>query len=120
MTCLYPITAWRAKRLNENGKRPVVFRRQDGWEETEMQVPCGKCIGCKADHALAWSIRCYQESTLHDQNSFITLTYNDENLPEKLNKEHLRKFIKDLRSLGFKIRYYAVGAHMIVTGKRNK
>ena len=30
-----------------------------------------------------WAVRCMHEASLYDFNSFVTLTYNDENLPEK-------------------------------------
>lgn len=117
MSCLYPIDAWRAKRLNENGKREIVFRRADGYEDMALQVPCGKCAGCRADKALAWSIRCYQESSLHDQNSFLTLTYNDENLPDSLVKTDLQKFFRALRDQGQKVRYYACGEYGDISGR---
>ena len=46
-----------------------------------------------------WSIRAYHESTLHDQNSFITLTYDDDHLPKDgcIDKKHLQDFFKRLR-----------------------
>lgn len=60
-------------------------------------------------------MRCVAEASLHKENSFLTLTYNDEHLPEKgtLHKPHLQKFFKRLRfSLGSKtVRYYACGEY---------
>lgn len=46
-------------------------------------------MGCKADQAHQWAIRIYQEAGLYDRNSFVTLTYDDENLPKdgKISKE---------------------------------
>ncbi|EBW8988162.1 hypothetical protein BXL21_24545 [Salmonella enterica subsp. enterica serovar Enteritidis] len=48
-----------------------------------------------------------------DQNCFITLTYNDENLPEggTLVRKHLTDFFKRLRKhfTGRTIRYFACG-----------
>lgn len=111
MSCLFPIQAWRAKRLSESGKRPIVFNRRDGYEDMPIVVPCGKCEGCRADKALTWSIRCHQEASLYTQNSFVTLTYNDENLPNQLVKHHLQDFIRSLRDSGEKIRYYACGEY---------
>lgn len=60
-------------------------------------------------------MRCIHEAATHKENCFITLTYDDENLPENgsLNKAHLQKFFKRLRKhLGDKqIRYYACGEY---------
>lgn len=55
-------------------------------------------------------MRCVHEASLHAQNCFITLTYNDENLPadESLNKEHWQLFMKRLRDKikPIKIRFF--------------
>lgn len=76
----------------------------------ELQVPCGKCTGCRADRALVWSLRCYHEASLYTQNSFLTLTYADP-APPKLDKTHLQNFFKRLRKDGVKLRYYACGEY---------
>lgn len=56
-------------------------------------------MGCRLSHAQEWAIRAMHESMMHDHNSFITLTYSPENLPEdlSLNHEHYQKFYKRLR-----------------------
>lgn len=54
------------------------------------------------------------ESQFHDQNSFITLTYEDDKLPqdEGLDKTHFPSFIKRLRrKLSKKIKYYHCGEY---------
>ena len=67
-------------------------------EYAPFQLPCGKCISCRLIQAREKSIRCIHEASLHKNNSFITLTYSDENLEsEKLIYEHAQKFIRDLR-----------------------
>lgn len=53
---------------------------------------------------------------MHDHNCFVTLTYNDANLPESgsLYKPHLQKFFKRLRKhfgSDTDIRYYACGEY---------
>lgn len=112
MSCYYPVSAWRSATLNESGKRGIVFSPKDGFRDQPFQVPCGKCIGCRADQALMWSIRGYHESTLHEQNSFLTLTYSDDNLPSdgKIVKDDLQRFFKRLRKHG-KFRYLACGEY---------
>lgn len=108
MTCFYPVNAWKSRRLNESGKRSIVFSVRDGFQDMALQVPCGKCVGCKSDKAMFWSIRCYHEASLHSQNAFLTLTY--ENSPDVLVKEDLQKFFKRLRHKAF-FRYFACGEY---------
>lgn len=77
-------------------------------------VPCKRCIGCRLDYSRQWAVRSMCEAQTHDTNSFITLTYNDENLPDNGNliKEHFQKFIKSLRKrTGLPIRYYMCGEY---------
>jgi hypothetical protein len=80
--------------------------------------PCGQCLGCRINHKQLWTHRIILESKGHEQNSFITLTYNDENLPlnskgvPTLVKRDLELFIKRLRDrVPQKLRYYAVGEY---------
>lgn len=58
-------------------------------------------------------MRCVLEARSHDRNSFITLTYNDENLPKdrSLDRSHLTKFFKRLRKHKGSFRYYACGEY---------
>lgn len=78
MSCLSPLTGWRAIcGKNENGKWPVVFDISKGFRDMPVVVPCGQCIGCRLDKAKDWAGRCIQESKLWDSNYFLTLTYDD-------------------------------------------
>ena len=43
-------------------------------------IPCGQCIGCRLDYSREWANRAYLESKKYDQNYFITLTYDDDQL----------------------------------------
>lgn len=66
-------------------------------------VPCGQCIGCRLDYSRMWAIRLMKEAQFHEHSCFITLTYDDENLPwsdsrPTLVKKHFQDFIKRLRS----------------------
>lgn len=58
-------------------------------------------------------MRCVLEARSHDANSFVTLTYNDENLPanKSLEPDHLRKFLDRLRKKKGPFRYYACGEY---------
>lgn len=67
--------------------------------EQHLAIPCGNCIGCKSARAAAWGKRCEHEMTRWDHNVFLTLTYDDDTLPEgaHLRAEDLQRFIKRLR-----------------------
>lgn len=110
MPCFYPVPGWRAKKPTANGKYPVVFSAREADLDARLDVPCGKCEGCRADRAQQWSVRLRDESLMHPQNSFVTLTYADSN-QTTLDKSHLQKFIKNARSDGYKFRYFAVGEY---------
>jgi len=65
-----------------------------------------------------WATRCVHESAFHEDNCFLTLTYNNENLPsdKSIRKEELQRFFKRLRKNldiadGRKIKYFACGEY---------
>lgn len=65
-------------------------------------IPCGKCISCRLENARQTAVRCVHESKMHEQNSFITLTYSEENLKSpKLQYQDFQTFIKALRTSRF-------------------
>lgn len=82
---------------------------------TPITVPCGRCIGCRIERSRQWAVRIMHESKLHDENSFLTLTYDDQNLPpdRTLVKAHTQNFIKRLRKKisPKKISFFAVGEY---------
>lgn len=51
------------------------------WKWQDM-IPCKKCIGCKIDNAKQWGARIYLETKDTKNNIFLTLTYNNDNLPK--------------------------------------
>lgn len=75
---------------------------------------CGGCRFCRVKSRVRKSARIMLESFGWKDISFITLTYNDENLPENfsLSKDHHTLFIKALRErLESRIRFVAVGEY---------
>lgn len=77
-------------------------------------VPCGHCIGCRLDNSLQWAVRCQNEAMMYDSSLFITLTYNDIQLPRNgsLVKEHLSSFIKNFRyKFGKNIKFFGCGEY---------
>ncbi len=113
MTCFSPIAGYRSRLPGKNGGFGIVFKK--GLSNGQnVEIACGQCIGCRLDKRKEWAIRCVHEAQLHEDNCFITLTYNDENLPRdgSLVKEHFPIFIRKLRRNNpHKIRYYMCGEY---------
>lgn len=100
LECLYPVTAWRdINGQRPNGRWPLVFNPENGSPHEKLKMRCGQCIKCRLEKARQWSIRIVHESKMHEQNSFITLTYDDDHLPpnKSLNKKDYALFLKKLR-----------------------
>lgn len=83
-------------------------------------LPCGKCLGCKATRATAWAHRCMHEASLYPDNRFITLTYDNDHLPEHnwLNLRDVQLWMKRLRkAIPTKLRYFLTGEYGAITGR---
>lgn len=106
MNCLNPITLFSVDRA----KYP------DG-----LDVPCGKCMACRMTKRKEWSLRMLHELKYHNDASFVTLTYDDNHIPDcqSLVKADLQKFFKRLRKsiAPRKIRYFACGEYGRKTGR---
>lgn len=93
MACFSPLSAWQTDRGE------IVFKlRHNIWRT--LQLPCGQCIGCRLERSRQWAMRCVHESQMHEFNSFITLTYDNENVPadRSLRYDDYKKFMKRLRA----------------------
>lgn len=107
MACYSPIRAWQT----DGGD--IVFAER-GKIKRELTLPCGQCIGCKLERSRQWGVRCMHEASLHADNCFVTLTYDDEHLPDRgsLNYRHFQLFLKRLRKrAGVPIRFYMCGEY---------
>lgn len=97
MPCYHPVHAYRTPE-----KKQLVFSeqaaKQYGGILSELDIPCGQCIGCRLERSRQWAIRCMHEAKMHRYNSFLTLTYNEKNLPAhgNLTKSHAVAFNKAL------------------------
>nr|QJB19805.1 MAG: replication initiator protein [Microvirus sp.] len=114
MVCYRPITGYRAKSVNDSGKRSIVFKPGDGYIDLPVTIPCGQCIGCRLERSRQWAMRCVNEASLHKNNCFVTLTYDNDNLPSdlSLDKTHFQKFMKRLRKrFGTGVRYFHCGEY---------
>lgn len=109
MTCYSPLKGFENK---EDGG--ILFKRSNA-AGAAIDLACGQCIGCRIDKSKEWAARIVHESQMHQDNCFVTLTYDDKNLPYdgSLNKAHYQKFMKRLRKKydGQTIRYFHCGEY---------
>jgi len=115
VACVSPLDGWFSKDLTALGKRSVVFDLSLALANKPVTVPCGQCIGCRLEYSRNWAMRCMHEASMHEENCFVTLTYDDDHLPENgsLVKEDAQKFMKRLRSRfdECRIRYFLSGEY---------
>lgn len=95
MPCYHPLKAYK---LASGG---VVFSelKRHGPIIGDTEVPCGQCIGCRLQRASDWQLRIMHEASLHEDNCFVTLTYETGKLPPHGSLEHddYQRFMKRLR-----------------------
>lgn len=113
MPCEYPRTAFQGPYGG-----PLSFKPPppgfNGSYLKEIQIPCGSCDLCNAEKSRQTAIRIYHEAQLHEENSFLTLTYADKHLPaySSLRYSDVQKFYKRLRKhMGIPLRHYTVGEY---------
>lgn len=92
MACYHPIPA----RQDAPGAVPILHPEI---HTENLALPCGKCLGCRTAKATHWAHRCTHEAKLYKDNTFLTLTYDDDNLPPDghLDALALQRFLKRLR-----------------------
>lgn len=115
MPCYRPLTGYYSREVNDTGKRSLVFSLDKALVDVPVRVPCGRCIGCRLDRSLSWAVRCVHEASLHEQNCFITLTFDDAYLPPdgSLVVSDFQNFMKRLRQevSPIKIRFFHCGEY---------
>lgn len=143
MPCYHPLHAFDVGLKTDSGKikYKVVpgdvehYLYDNKYYDDFIEIPCGKCIGCRLEYSRQWAVRCMLESQYHEQNCFITLTYDDDHLPPQyprinfntgeylgespihsLIKDDFRLFMKRLRDrlsnkYDIQIRFFACGEY---------
>lgn len=108
MACYHPLEAHRPE-----GGGKLLFGNNPDCSLGKIQIPCGRCIGCRLDRTRQWMVRCVHESQMHVNNCFITLTYDDEHLPYggDLHYPHFQLFMKALRNRVGNVRFYMCGEY---------
>jgi hypothetical protein len=108
MACFHLIPAW------QTSDGSIVFKER-GDIVRSLSLPCGQCYGCRLERSRAWAVRCMHEASLHSENCFITLTYDNDHCPtdRSLNYGDFQRFMKRFRKR-FKdstIRFYMAGEY---------
>lgn len=120
MPCFFPLRGFRNVFPEASGKYRITGIRARSREDPTppgccaVDLPCGQCIGCRLDYSRKWAVRVMHEASMYPDNCFITLTYDDKNLPEfgDLDKSAFPKFFKRLRKkYGAGPRYFHCGEY---------
>lgn len=84
-----------------------------------VYTPCGGCIPCRVSKRRLWASRIELESYAHEESVFLTLTYDDDNLPisetglPTLRRSDLTNWLKRQRKAmePLRVRYFACGEY---------
>lgn len=92
-----------------------MFSLAEGYADLPVTVPCGRCHGCRLERSRQWAVRIMHEASLHEENSFVTLTYSPEHLPPygSLDRRAFPNFMRRLRREfpGQTVRYFHCGEY---------
>lgn len=73
--------------LGPNGDSPVAVYEHHFSDNSYsvhrnyIELPCGRCIGCRLKYSRDWADRCIMEMPYHESSFFVTLTYDNEHIP---------------------------------------
>ncbi|AXH74636.1 MAG: replication initiator protein [Microviridae sp.] len=111
MPCYNPLTAYKTA----GGSVVFVENRKAHGDTYQITLACGQCHGCRLERSRQWATRCVHEAAMHKYNAFVTLTYNEDNVPNRsqLQHEDFQKFMKRLRKhTGLdRVRFYMGGEY---------
>jgi len=95
VSCVKPIKAfWRSR-----NRDAITFDINKSATRISFMLPCGRCIGCRLEKARQWGIRCLHEKKMWPHSCYVTLTYDNDFLPNggTLSLRDLQLFMKRLR-----------------------
>lgn len=84
---------------------------------TLLYVGCGKCLECQSSRAHEWQFRLISEYDKAKSVYFVTLTYDDDNIPTLSNgsqcfdNQHITKFLKRIRTKLPSFKYIFTGEY---------
>lgn len=123
MACYYPLLAYQPR----VGVRPKILSKHvyNRHLQKNLQLPqgyirlaCGQCIGCRLDKSRDWALRAIHEASFHEENAFITLTYDNDHVPELVDRE-TGHVIEDLRKEDFSVFMKALRNYLNPKGAKN-
>lgn len=65
---------------------PVTIKNPNPLKKGYIAVPCGKCGACRKNRRASWTFRLTKEAKNSKNSFFVTLTYNDEEIPTIKNE----------------------------------
>lgn len=110
MPCYSPLQAYR----DDEGKITFTDGSRERATFLPLELPCGQCIGCRLKRSRDWAMRIMHESSLHQENCFLTLTIAEENMPFRPDLDHslIQVFMRSLRKrTGRKLRFFCCGEY---------
>lgn len=135
MACYHPLKIYPVGVDLDTGNKKYAISKVKSGDNLDgfTIIPCGSCIGCRIDYARQWADRCMLEAKDHEDNWFLTLTYDDDHLDTvktkysdpasgeefeamSLNKRDVQLWHKNLRKSldekGYpKIRFFCCGEY---------
>lgn len=94
MECINPLRAG----FDRAGNIVYSTKKHDRSIEA-FAFPCRKCLPCRLNIAREKAIRCWHQAKIQENSIFLTLTYDDQNLPsQKLQYSDFQEFMKRLRA----------------------
>ena len=90
--------------------------------ETDVPVPCGKCVECLCQKASEWAYRVMREFEFFGRiGCVLSLTYDNDHLPfdGSVSRRDLQLFLKRLRKhiSPVKVRYFGCGEYGTLNGR---
>lgn len=142
MSCYHPLVGWPTGEISEKGK-PLYHIEGRGKLSAMVDpqsfladnpdavlIPCGRCVGCRLDYSRKWADRMMLELAVQKKAIFVTLTYNDDNVPiiyddadfpvcMTLRKKDVQDWMKRVRRHydSRTLRFYLAGEYGSSTGR---
>ncbi|AXH75839.1 MAG: replication initiator protein [Microviridae sp.] len=108
MPCFKPLIGF-VSGLLPNGRKNIMFssglrdafHRGEKLPDDVVQLPCGRCVGCRLERSRQWAVRCMHESKVWSDNCFLTLTFDNDSIAKRgtwsLLRSDCQNFLKRLR-----------------------
>ena len=88
MPCYHPIQAFKGS----DGQ--VVFAEHLAKDAVSIELPCGRCVGCRLERSRQWAIRCLHEAKMHESSCFLTLSDKQQVITDRQHSMELLSMSK--------------------------